>query len=204
MNCECTKHAATNDSERKTLRIALCLNGMMFIVGMAAGLWTQSTGLMADALDMLADASAYALGLMAVNRSATFKKNSARWSGSVLLLLGLGIVVEVARKWLHGSDPQGLIMMVFALLSLFVNVYVLRSLSKFRQGEVHLRATWIFTKVDVIANLGVFASGVLVHIEGWRLADLVIGVLIGSYVIKEAAEILQSSNRTKVKVRSRK
>jgi Co/Zn/Cd efflux system component len=38
----------------------------MFVVGMAAGLLAQSSGLMADALDMLTDATAYALALMAV------------------------------------------------------------------------------------------------------------------------------------------
>jgi Co/Zn/Cd efflux system component len=68
MTCECSHHTATGEQERKTLRIALFLNGAMFIVGMSAGWWAQSTGLMADALDMLADASAYAIALLAVTR----------------------------------------------------------------------------------------------------------------------------------------
>lgn len=163
MTCECLQHTATSERERKTLRIALFLNGVMFIVGMSAGWWAQSTGLMADALDMLADASAYAIGLLAVTRGASFKVYAARWSGMILLLLGVGILAEVAWKWLHGSEPQGILMMAFSLLSLVVNVTVLLMLAPFRQGEVHLRATWIFTKVDVIANVGVFATGALVN-----------------------------------------
>ncbi len=193
MTCECSQAPAQTEQERATLRIALALNATMFVVGMTAGLWAQSTGLMADALDMLADASAYALALLAVTRSATFKRNAARWSGSLLLMLGAGMVVEVVRRWLLGSEPQGPIMMMFSVASLAVNVTVLRMLGKFRRGEVHLRATWIFTKVDVLANLGVFTAGFAVWLTGMQIIDLLIGLAIGLYVAKEALEILREA-----------
>jgi Co/Zn/Cd efflux system component len=54
---------------------------------------------------------------------------------------------------------------------------------------VHLRATWIFTRVDVIANVGVIFSGLLVLLTGSRFPDLVVGGAIGVYVMKEALEI---------------
>lgn len=66
MACECSNASAQTEAERVTLRTALALNATMFVVGTAAGLWAQSSGLMADALDMLADASAYALPPLAV------------------------------------------------------------------------------------------------------------------------------------------
>ena len=193
MACECTRQSAKTDAERKTLRIALMLNVMMFVVGLAAGLWAQSTGLMADALDMLADASAYTLALMAVTRTAAFKRYAARWSGVLLLILGLGIVIEVVRRGLLGSAPEGYAIMAFGLISLAVNVSVLRMLSKYRYGEVHLRATWVFTRADVLANVGVFVSGLIVMLTGFRFADLVVGLGIGLYVVKEAVEILRSA-----------
>jgi cation diffusion facilitator family transporter len=195
MACECTQQSAKTDAERKTLRIALMLNVTMFVLGIAAGLWAQSTGLMADALDMLADASAYTLALMAVTRSAAFKRYAARWSGALLLILGLGIVIDVVRRGLLGSEPQGHVMMVFSLVSLAVNVSVLRMLSKYRNGEVHLRATLIFTRVDVLSNVGVFVSGLVVMLMGFRFADLVAGLGIGLYVVKEAVEILRSAHK---------
>ena len=195
MACECTRQSAKTDAERKTLRIALKLNVMMFVVGLAAGLWAQSTGLMADALDMFADASSYTLALMAVTRTAAFKRYAARWSGVLLLILGLGIVIEVVRRGLLGSEPEGYAMMAFALISLAVNVSVLRMLSKYRHGEVHLRATWVFTRADVLANLGVFVSGLIVMLTGFRFADLVVGLGIGLYDVKEAVEILRSAHK---------
>lgn len=190
MPCECSRVSAQSEAERSILRMAFVLNAAMFVIGMSAGLWAQSSGLMADALDMLFDASAYALALMAASRSAVFKRNAARWSGSILLALGCGIVLDVARRSLYGSNPVGAAMMAFSLLSLAVNVSVLRMLGRFRQGEVHLRATWIFTRADVIANVAVFLSGALVWLTNARGADLAVGLAIGLYVTKEALEIL--------------
>lgn len=112
MACECTQASVQTESERSTLRIALTLNATMFVIGTVAGLWAQSTGLLADALDMLAGASAYGLALVAVTRGAAFKRNAARWSGSPLLILGAGIVFDVARRGLFGSKPYGPAMMV--------------------------------------------------------------------------------------------
>lgn len=198
MACDCTPPPVTADQQRQILKIALFLNAAMFGIGMTAGVLAQSTGLMADAIDMLADASAYALGLMAVNRGLAFRKNSARLSGMLLLALGLAVLAEVVHRAVVGSEPQAAIMMGFSLLSLAVNVTVLRLLAPFRSGEVHLRATWIFTRADVVANVGVLGAGLLILLTGWTALDLIAGFLIGCYVMKEAAEILKESGEAPV------
>ena len=96
-DCGC-HHEAKNAQERKILMIALALNATMAVVGGIAGWIGQSTGLLADALDMLSDATAYAIGLVAIGRTASFKANAATLSGIALLLLGLGVLFEVGRR----------------------------------------------------------------------------------------------------------
>ena len=198
-DCGC-HHEAKNAQERRVLWIALVLNAAMAVIGGIAGWIAHSTGLLADALDMLSDATAYALGLVAIGRTARFKANAAWLSGSILLVLGIGVLVEVGRRVLQGAEPLSGWMIGTALLSLVVNVIVLRMLSPLKSGEVHLRATWLFTRADVVANIGVILAGVLV----WWLAnpypDYVIGTLIGLYVIKEAIEILRDARRASTQV----
>ena len=80
-----------------------------------------------------------------------------------------------------------------AVLSLVVNLTVLRLLAPMRSGEVHLRATWLFTRADVVANLGVILAGLLILWLGVPYPDYVIGTLIGLYVVKEAVEILRDA-----------
>jgi len=177
------------------LRLALLLNAAMAVIGGIAGWLAQSTGLLADALDMLSDASAYAIGLMAIGRSVRFKANAAWISGFALLILGVAVLAEVARRVAYGADPLSGWMIGTALLSLAVNLTVLRLLSPFKSGEVHLRATWLFTRADVVANLGVILAGALVFWLATPYPDYVIGLLIGLYVIKEALEILGEARR---------
>jgi cation diffusion facilitator family transporter len=188
----CSSHSdltVETEAQQRVLRIALALNATMFIVGLIAGLLGQSSSLIADALDMLADALAYAIALGAVGRSARFKAGAATLSGSLLLLLGVVVLLDVGRRALLGSEPESAVMMAVAFVSLLVNTTVLRMLRRYREGEVHLRATWIFTRVDVIANVGVIFSGLLVLLTGSRFPDLVVGGAIGVYVMKEALEI---------------
>jgi hypothetical protein len=93
----------------------------------------------------------------------------------VLVLPGAGIVAEVGRRWWWGSEPMGSVMMAYSVVSFAVNVYVLTLLTRYRRGEVHLRASYICTRADVIANLAVFISGGIVALTGLRLADLIVG-----------------------------
>jgi Co/Zn/Cd efflux system component len=79
-SCGCEVKAET-DSQRRILGVALVLNATMFVVGLTAGIKAESTGLIADSLDMLADASAYMIGLLA-NRSLR-NLQSARTETSV-------------------------------------------------------------------------------------------------------------------------
>jgi Co/Zn/Cd efflux system component len=194
MTCGCSQVSSKTEEERKTVRIALTLNLSMFAIGIVAGYWAQSTGMMADALDMLTDGVAYALALMAITRGPAFKRNTARWTGGVLIALGALIVVDVVRRGVFGSEPLGEAMMAYSMASFAVNLFVLLQLSRYRRGEVHLRASYICTRADVIANIGVFVSGGIVAVTGLRVADLVVGFAIGIYVLKEATEILREAS----------
>jgi Co/Zn/Cd efflux system component len=67
-DCGC-QIEATHAAQRRMLWLALGLNAAMAIIETLAGLKADSTGLLADALDMLTDAGAYAIALAAIGRS---------------------------------------------------------------------------------------------------------------------------------------
>jgi Co/Zn/Cd efflux system component len=191
---DCGCEAKTDSSaQRRVLSIALGLNAIMFVVGMVAGLIGQSNGLIADSLDMFADAVAYGIALCAFSRGAAFKARAAMASGGVLLTLGIGVLLDSARRGVFGSAPESRVMMGVASISLLVNATVLYLLGAYRDQGVHLRATWIFTRVDVIANLAVILSGLTILLTGFRFVDLVVGAAIGLYVIKEGFEIISNA-----------
>ncbi|MES2002620.1 MAG: cation transporter [Pseudomonadota bacterium] len=196
-DCGCQPTAADTPQQRRILKIALGLNGTMFVVGVSAGIVARSSGLIADGLDMLADAIAYAIALAAAGRTDLFKAAAARTSGFVLLTLGIVVLLDVIRRLLTGEAPEGWIMIAVAAVAFAVNLNVLRLLRNQRSKEVHFRATVTFTQVDVIVNLAVIVSGVIVIATGFRFVDLAVGAAIGAYVIKEALEIIKEANEAR-------
>jgi len=192
-DCGCEAPPLDTKAQQRALWIALILNAAMFLIEVGAGLHANSTGLIADGLDMLSDTSAYAIALIAIGRGPTFKLNAARWSGLMLLLLGGSLFLEVVRRFFEGAPPEGFWMIAVSTIALVVNVTVLRLLARHRNGEVHLRAAWIFTRADVVANAAVILSGLAVVVTGMRYFDLIVGAAISIYVIKEALEILKEA-----------
>lgn len=67
-------------NEKKTLVIVLTINAGFFLIEMVFGWISKSMGLVADSLDMLADASVYGLSLYAVGRTVSTKKFIAKLS----------------------------------------------------------------------------------------------------------------------------
>jgi Co/Zn/Cd efflux system component len=179
--------------ERRTLWVLLAVNGIMFIIEAAAGMWGESTGLLADSFDMFADASVYGIVLYAAGRSPRIKGNAARLSGAVQIALGAGVLVDVLRRFFLGSEPVSFLMMTVGALALAANISCLILLAKHREGGIHMRASWIFSTSDVIANLGVILSGALVLYLGTHLPDLVIGVVISALVIRGGLQILHEA-----------
>jgi len=195
-DCGCgTEHA--EKLERNTLVALLTINAVMFASEMLLGWLAQSTGLIADSLDMLADATVYGLSLYAVGKGTAHQANAARLSGFLQIMLGLGVLFEVVRRLLFGSEPQGTLIIVVGALALLANVVCLMLIAKHREGGVHMRASWIFSANDVIANLGVIASGVLVAILGSRFPDLVIGTIISLVVVRGGFVILREAREAR-------
>ena len=181
--------------QRRVLIVLLAINGLMFLAEFGLGILSESTALIADSLDMLADAGVYGIGLYAVGRAAAHKIRAARWSGLFQILLGLGVLVDILRRAILGSEPESWMMMAVGAVALVANIACLALIARHREGEVHMRASWIFSKNDVIANLGIILGGVLVHLLDSRYPDIVIGLAIVLLVIHGGIHILREARQ---------
>jgi len=177
--------------ESATLKWLLAINAFMFLVELAVGWIAQSTGLIADSLDMFADAAVYGLALYAVGHSMKMKLRAAHLSGWLQVILAIGVLSEVVRRFIFGSEPISEIMMSFGLVALIANSACLILIHKQKDAGAHMKASWIFSANDVIANLGVILAGVLVAWSGSRYPDLIIGLIIGVIVLNGARRILR-------------
>ena len=191
-DCGCgSEHAA--QLERRTLWLVLGINTTMFLVEFSWGWRAGSSGLLADALDMLADAVVYALSLMAVGRSLRQQRRAAELSGWLQIALALLVLADAVRRFIEGSEPLSGPMMGVGLLALIANVICLDLVRRHRDGGVHMRASVIFSTNDTVANVGVIVAGLLVAWSGSALPDLLIGAAISLLVLRGGERILHDA-----------
>jgi Co/Zn/Cd efflux system component len=177
--------------ERKVLIWLLALNGLMFFVEIVVGWIAQSVGLIADALDMFADAAVYIVALYAVGKAAQHKLKAAKLAGVVELFLAALALWRTGYQIYIGAMPEANAMIWISLLALAVNVTCLYLISKRKNDGVHMRASYIFSANDVLANLGVIVAGMLVAWLNNPYPDWIIGLVIGFLVLSGAIRILR-------------
>ena len=188
---------ASNAAERRTLRWVLGINAAQVVIAGGVGIAAQSTGLLGAALDNLGDAAVYVVSLYAVGRTIVAKARAARLSGVLLIMMALLLLAEIIRRFVTGSEPIGLAMIIAAMVNAATNLINLRLLRAHREHGVHLQASWIFTTNDMIANLGIVVSGVAVMLLKSPLPDLLIGVFVVGIVIKGGWEILEHAREAR-------
>ncbi|GAX59094.1 Co/Zn/Cd efflux system component [Candidatus Scalindua japonica] len=109
------------------------------------------------------------------------------------MTLGVGVLLDIIRRTILESKPDSSFMISVSLVALIANVICLVLLAKHKDGEVHMRATWIFTKNDVIANLSVITAGILVAYFSSAIPDLIIGLIISAIVIRGGVQIISEA-----------
>jgi len=179
--------------ERRILIIVLLINAGMFFAEFAAGILSNSTALLADSLDMLADAFVYAIGLYALGRPTHWRVRAALSSGILQLLLGAGVFIEATHKIFVETLPDAGTMGVFGVLALIANTVSFILLARYRDGDINLRATWVCSRNDMLANIGILiASGLVLYFHSpWP--DIVIGSLIAVVIIHSAWVIIKEA-----------
>lgn len=180
-----------DSSNRRPLMWALTINFTLFLGELTTGLWFGSMGLVADSLDMMADALVYALSLAAVGGSLVRKRQLAAASGYLQVGLACFGLIEVIRRFLFPAEsPNVSAMIIVSLLALAANVATLFVLQNTTRGEAHIEASWIFTSNDIKINILVIIAGVLVWWSSSQIPDLLVGGLIFMIVANGARRIL--------------
>lgn len=180
--------------KRRTLWIVLSLNVAIAIGFFVVGYFADSNALLANGLDNSSDAIVYALSLLALTRSRVWKRGAARFSGIMLFIFGVGVIVDAVRRFLEGSEPGGLMMLMMAAVAAVVNLICLRLLQKTKEKDVSMRAATTFSFNDFIANGGIIVAGGVVMLTGANWPDLVAGIAVACIALYGSVEILRDAH----------
>lgn len=180
-------------TQGRVLKVVLALNATMFVIELVAGLLARSTALMADALDMLGDAAVYAFSLYVLARSARWKARAALAKGALMGAFGVGVLAEAGAKALVGAVPVAPTMGAIGALALGANLTCLVLLQRHRQEDLNMRSTWLCSRNDVLANLGVLAAAAAVAATNSRWPDIAVGTTIALLFLSSAWGVLKEA-----------
>ncbi|QXA09858.1 cation transporter [Acinetobacter pittii] len=183
--------SSSNAAQKQVLQWLLLINGVMFVIELMAGIIASSTGLIADSLDMFADAAIYGIALFVVGKNLNAQLKAAHLSGWFQFGLAMIVLIDVLLRFIYGSEPVSILMILIGGLALAANISCLYLMKDHKESGAHMKASYIFSANDVIVNLGVIVAGILVAMTGSRYPDLIIGLIIVLFVLNGARKILQ-------------
>lgn len=197
-SCGChgdTERAERDPAYRRALWLVVLLNvgfGLFEIVG---GFVAGSQALKADALDFLGDGSITFVGLLALAWSERARAKVALAQGLFLAALGVSVVGMAAWRALNAVPPEAELMGGIGVVALIVNVAAAWILSRFREGDANVRAVWLFSRNDALANVAVIAAAGLVAWTHSAWPDLLVAAIIALLFLHSAYEIVRNARR---------
>ena len=183
------------ESHGRVLWIVLAINALMFLVEGWAGLLAHSTSLLADALDMLGDALVYGFSLFVLARSARWQAGAALAKGTFMLAFGLGVLGEALYKVFHPVMPAVETMGIIGGIALAANLVCFFLLYRHRGDNLNMSSTWVCSRNDLIANVGVLLAAGGTYLLASRWPDIIVGCIIASLFLVSSLNVLSHAIR---------
>jgi len=184
---------ALRGRQAKTLWIVLGINGGMFGLELIIGLLAGSTALLADSLDMLGDALVYGFSLYVVGRSSRWRAGAALMKGVIMAGFGLMVLSQAGYHLISPDVPNFRLMGLAGALALAANFTCLLLLNRHRNDDLNMRSTWLCSRNDIIANLGVMGAAAAVFATGSMWPDLAVGLLITVVFMRTAIYVVRQA-----------
>ncbi len=205
-----TAPAGTAENRRVRLRtarfslgsaVSLCLGKL------AAGILTGSLGVLASAMDNVADIFMSAVNLVSIRKAmdpadqnhpyghGKVETMATLFQGAVIALTGAGVVWEAVRRLREGRAPEGAGLDVGILVmasSVALSWYVSRRIRRAGEatGSTALMADALHFRTDVYSGSGILFSLLLYRYTGWKWLDPGIALAVGVYILSAALPLL--------------
>ncbi len=192
--CGCTsdnKRAEKDPAYARALWIVVILNLGFGICEIVGGFIANSQALKADALDFIGDGSITLVGLLALGWTAHARARIALMQGLFLSTLGIGVIVFAVWRAINAVAPEAELMGGIGIVALIVNISAALVLSRFRDGDANVRAVWLFSRNDALANVAVIVAAALVGWTGKAWPDLLVAGVIAILFLHSAFEIIR-------------
>ena len=184
--------------------VGLVVNLAFVAVEFGAGLWSNSTALMADAGHNLSDVLGLAMagGAAWLARRAGSQRRTygfgkatvlAALGNALLLIFACGaIALEAARRFAEPAPVGSGLIMGVAAIGIVINLGTALLFMK-SQHDLNARGAYLHMMADAAVSLGVVVAGALIWWTGWAAIDPIVSLLIVAVILVGTWGLLRDS-----------
>jgi cobalt-zinc-cadmium efflux system protein len=200
-------HGVGAETEIRPLVLALALIVGFMVAEVALGIVADSLALLSDAAHMLVDAAALGISVWAARLARRpaggrmtfgFRRAeilSAQANGATLLVLGLAIVAEGARRLASPPEVEAPIVVVTAAVGAVVNVLALRQVARANRGSMNVEGSYQHLLTDLYAFSATVVAGIVVWTTGLDRADPIASLAVAASMLLASWPLLRRSGR---------
>jgi cobalt-zinc-cadmium efflux system protein len=192
-----------NKGIEKSLKIAIVITSLFFVVEVVGGLLSGSLSLVGDAGHMFRDVFALFVTLGAVNlsyklpsKAKTFGYHRTEILAAFvngILLIGISALI-FWEAYLRFSAPKPIassIMFVVALAGLLANLYVAFKLHG--SHDLNVKSAFMHVLTDMLSSVAVIIASVWIYFTNQTIVDPILGTTIALFILISAIGIIKDS-----------
>ena len=188
--------------------VGLILNLAFVACEFGAGIWADSTALMADAGHNLSDVLGLAMAGGAAwlaRRAAGPRRTYGYGKATVLAALGNALLLifacgaiafEAIRRLAEPAPVASGVIMVVAGIGFFINLGTALLFMKDQHKDLNVRGAYLHMMADAAVSLGVVVAGAVILLTGWAVIDalvslgIVVVIMIGTWsLLKDSVNL---------------
>jgi len=185
--------------------IGVGLNSVFVAMEVAAGFWTDSLALLADAGHNLSDVLALLLawGAVALARRAPTARRTyglrkatilASLTNAILLMLAVGAIVsESVQRFTHPAEVSTNLVMLVAGVGIVINTATALMFLRGSQGDLNVRGAFLHMATDAAVSLAVVIGAGLIALTGLEWIDPLLSLGIAAVIVLGTWGLLRES-----------
>ena len=189
----------------KSLKFAFLLTLVVLIIEFSGALISKSMALYSESGHVLVDASSLLLAWFAqiqVRKSPSEKNTygyhrigilAALLNSLLLLILSLILIYESYLRLVHPEKINSGIMIIFPLISLFINAAIGIKIHKGIEHNLNLKSSFFHILGDSLVSISIIAGGLIIYFTGINYIDPVIGLIISPLIAVGAFSVINET-----------
>lgn len=185
--------------------VGLIVNLLFVGIEFGAGIFSNSTALMADAGHNLSDVLGLAMAGGAAwlaRRTASSSKTYGYGKATVLAALGNALLLifacgaiafEAARRFAEPAPVQSGLIMAVAGIGFVINLGTALMFMRDQHSDLNAKGAYLHMMADAAVSIGVVLAGGLIWVTGWSLVDPLVSLAIVAVILIGTWGLLKDS-----------